>query len=50
MQQLNFRKSKIQDRLINTDEDPALTRAQLRGEVEGLEYAVNVINKFRERQ
>jgi hypothetical protein len=42
--QLGIRKEEIEKRLIEHDSDSPVDRAKLRGELEGLNYAVSVIN------
>ena len=43
--QLQSRKEYLQKRLIENDDDSATDRLKLRGELEGVTYAINVINE-----
>jgi hypothetical protein len=45
IQQLESRKSFIEDRLIKNDNDTQLTRSQLRGELEGILYAIKTVSE-----
>lgn len=47
IEQLNKRKKAIEMRLIDNDADPANERANLRGELKGIDYAISTIEKFR---
>ena len=42
--QLTFRKEYLEKRLIENDADTTLDRMKFRGELEGILYAMNVIN------
>lgn len=42
--QLSSRKEYLEKRLIENDKDSALDRMKFRGELEGIKYALNVIN------
>lgn len=46
IEQLKERKETLEKRLIENDTDPAQERAKLRGELEGLHYAIIAIQKF----
>lgn len=45
--QLERRKDNIAKRLIESDNDPAIERAKLRGELEGIDYAIKTVKSNR---
>lgn len=47
LEQLTDRKTSIEKRLIENDNDSHLDRAKLRGELEGVAYAIKVVNGYK---